>query len=196
MDDQYFVFATAGVILVYFLAHVVARKFDPFAPVWLFLVGYVQVYVIQALSYHEWALDVRGKDLVTAANFRALWAVLWFLAVYHSRGSAGGSPRRCPGRRAAGRRPGRRHLAPPLVLWGLFCAGVMIKGGLQAAGDDLGRGSAAPLVPVRDDGRGDPADRDGPVPVRVPAALPPGGAHGRGCLCRRSGCSTASGRTR
>ena len=40
----------------------VVRKFDPFAPVWLFLVGYVQVYIIQAVSYHEWALRVRGKN--------------------------------------------------------------------------------------------------------------------------------------
>ena len=83
MDDQYFVFATAGIILVYFLVNVVVRKFDPFAPVWLFLLGYVQVYIIQAVSYHEWALEIRGKDLVTAANFRALWAIVWFLAVYH-----------------------------------------------------------------------------------------------------------------
>ena len=51
MDDQYFVFATAGIILVYFLVNVVVRKFDPFAPVWLFLLGYVQVYIIQAVSY-------------------------------------------------------------------------------------------------------------------------------------------------
>src|SRR5205085_1797116 len=83
MDELFFVFAIAGVITAYFLAQVAARRFDPFAPVWLFLVGYVQVYVIQALSYHDWAVDVRGKELVTAANFRAFWAVGWFLAVYH-----------------------------------------------------------------------------------------------------------------
>ncbi|MBV8486761.1 MAG: hypothetical protein JO161_00645, partial [Planctomycetaceae bacterium] len=131
MDDQFFVFATASVMVVYFLAHVVSRKFDPFAPIWLFLLGYVQVYVIQALSYREWALEVRGKDLVQAANLRALWALLWFLVVYHL---------------GAGRaivsvlpRPPRQWnpllitgLAPPLIIWGLFCAGLMIRGEAQA----------------------------------------------------------------
>ena len=82
MDDQFFVFATAAVMVLYFLAHVASRKFDPFAPVWLFLLGYAQIYVIQALSYREWALDVRGKDLVQEANLRAFWALLWFLVVY------------------------------------------------------------------------------------------------------------------
>ncbi len=132
MDEQSLVLATAGVILVYFLAQVARRAFDPFAPVWLFLLGYAQVYVIQALSYHEWALEIRGKDLVTAANFRALWAIIWFLAVYHL-GAGGAIAPALP-------RPPRRWypmviamLAPPLVAWGLFCAGVMIKGGLQAA---------------------------------------------------------------
>src|SRR4051794_22695208 len=83
MDDRFYIFATAGVILAYFLAQVLGRKFDPFAPVWLFFVGYVQVYIIQAFSFREWALAVRGTDLVTAANFRAFWAILWFLGVYH-----------------------------------------------------------------------------------------------------------------
>ena len=69
MDDQYFVFATAGIILVYFLVNVVVRKFDPFAPVWLFLVGYVQVYIIQAVSYREWALRVRGQELGGGGQF-------------------------------------------------------------------------------------------------------------------------------
>ena len=113
-----------------FPVHVVARRFDPFAPVWLFLVGYVQVYVIQALSYHDWAIDVRGKELVTAANFQAFWAVVWFLAVYHlgiGRRIAPALPR--PPR---GWSSGLVMLVSPfLVLWGLYCAGVMIKGGLQ-----------------------------------------------------------------
>ena len=132
MDEQALVIAIAGLLLVYFLAHIFTQRFDPFAPVWLFLLGYAQVYVIQALSYHDWALEVRGKDLVTAANFRALWAIAWFLAVYQfgaGRLIALGLPRP----------PGNWSpmvstvLAPPLVVWGLFCAGVMIKGGIQAA---------------------------------------------------------------
>src|SRR5271166_4314547 len=132
VDEQSLVFMTAGVMLIYFLAQVARGTFDPFAPVWLFLLGYGQVYVIQALSYHEWALDIRGKDLVTAANFRALWAIIWFLAVYHLRAGRAIAP--------VLPRPPRRWspmviamLAPPLIAWGLFCAGVMIKGGLQAA---------------------------------------------------------------
>ena len=130
MDEQFFVFAAAGIILVYFLVNVIVRKFDPFAPVWLFLVGYVQVYIIQAVSYHEWALRVRGQELVAAANFRALWALLWFLTVYH----LGISPRLAP----VLPRPPRgwstaliAGIAPLLILWGLYCAGVVISAGLQ-----------------------------------------------------------------
>jgi len=130
MDEQYFVFAAAGIILVYFLVNVIVRKFDPFAPVWLFLVGYVQVYIIQAVSYHEWALRVRGQELVAAAHFRALWALLWFLAVYH----LGISPRLA----SVLPRPPRgwstaliAGVSPFLILWGLYCAGVVIRGELQ-----------------------------------------------------------------
>src|SRR5437763_13520988 len=129
MDEQQCVLATAGVILGYLFAHVLTKKFDPFAPVWLSLVGYVQVYVIQALSYHDWAVDIRGKELVTAANFRAFWCVLWFLAVYHlgvGRRFAPALPRPPRGWPA-----GLVMLVSPfLVLWGLYCAGVMIKGGM------------------------------------------------------------------
>ena len=60
MTELYYVYGTAGVILTYFLAQVTTRKFDPFAPTWLFLVGYVQIYIIQAISYHDWAVSVRG----------------------------------------------------------------------------------------------------------------------------------------
>ena len=60
MDDLPFAYGTAAVIVGYFFAQVVSRRFDPFAPIWLFLVGYVQVYVIQAISYHAWAVSVEG----------------------------------------------------------------------------------------------------------------------------------------
>lgn len=130
MNDQYFVFATAGIILVYFLVNVIVRKFDPFAPVWLFLLGYVQVYIIQAVSYQEWALRVRGQELVAAANFRALWALVWFLTVYH----LAIGPRLAP----VLPRPPRGWStplivggSPLLILWGLYCAGMVIRGGLQ-----------------------------------------------------------------
>jgi hypothetical protein len=130
MRDHSIVFMTTGMIVAYFLACVLRRRFDPFAPVWLFLVGYLQVYVIQAISYRDWALAVRGEELVTAANTRALWALAWFLGAYHLG----------IGRRLAVRFPVPpqtwSHLlvmavAPVLVLWGLYCAGVVISNGLQ-----------------------------------------------------------------
>ncbi len=131
MDELYFVVATGTVIVLYFFAHVIKGKFDPFAPVWLFLVGYIQPYIVQATSYHEWAIGLRGKELVAAANFQALWALVWFLLVYQlgiGRKLASWLPQ-----------PPRRwsavHVAvisPPLIVWGLFCAGMLARGG----GDD------------------------------------------------------------
>ncbi len=126
MDGPIYPFATAGLIVAYFLAQVVLRKFDPFAPVWLFLVGYIQIYVIQAIRYHDWGVSVRGETLVAEADWRALWALAWFLAVYHV----------CPGRPAVGILPSPPRawsrgvitlLAPPLVIWGLFCAGLVLR---------------------------------------------------------------------
>lgn len=130
MDDRLYIFATTALILGYFLSQVLTRKFDPFAPSWLFLVGYVQVYIIQAFSFRDWAIGVRGADLVTAANLRAFWAVVWFLAVYH----LGIGRRLAPvlPRPPHGWSPGLvAAISPPLVLWGLLCAGIMIRGGLQ-----------------------------------------------------------------
>jgi hypothetical protein len=128
MDEASYAYITAGVIVAYFVAHVVARRFDPFAPTWLFLVGFVQVYVIQAVRYHDWGISVRGKDLVAAADWRALWALLWFLAVYHlfpGRVISRILPR--PPRKWS---PGLVAVAAPLlVLWGLFCAASVIRAG-------------------------------------------------------------------
>jgi hypothetical protein len=126
MDEATYAYITAGVIVAYFAAHVVARRFDPFAPTWLFFVGYTQIYVIQAIRYHDWGVSVRGRDLVAAADWRALWALLWFLLVYHL----------CPGRTISRilPRPPRNWssglvavVSPFLVLWGLFCAAVVIR---------------------------------------------------------------------
>jgi hypothetical protein len=96
MDEFSYVYATAGVILLYFVVEVVRKRFDPFAPVWLFLIGYVQVYVVQALSYHEYAIRVRGLEVTTLTNLRALWAICWFLLVYSlpiGRAAASRAPR-------------------------------------------------------------------------------------------------------
>jgi hypothetical protein len=128
MDDQSYVIATAALLVGYFAAQVLSRKFDPFAPVWLFFVGYVQVYITQAVSYREWAVGLRGSELVTAANFRAFWALGWFLLVYHL---------------PIGRLVSRRLPQPPtgwsasmvglmspfLIAWGLFCAGMVLRAG-------------------------------------------------------------------
>ena len=82
MNELTYVYATAAVIAGYLVLEVARKRFDPFAPVWLFLVGYIQVYIIQALSYHDYALRVRGVDVTTTLNFRALWAICWFFLVY------------------------------------------------------------------------------------------------------------------
>jgi hypothetical protein len=127
MEELYYIYGTAGLMVLYFLHQVVTRKFDPFAPVWLFLVGYLQVYVLQALSFHDWAVETRGKDVVSAANFRALWALLWFLLVYQL------APARIVAR-VLPQPPPRWSsllpavLAPPLILWGLFCANMFVEG--------------------------------------------------------------------
>ncbi len=83
-SSEVYVYITAGVIAVLVLSQVMRRSFDPFAPIWLFLVGYFQIYVVQALSYRQWALKVHTTEVLTTADLRALWALLLFLAVYYS----------------------------------------------------------------------------------------------------------------
>ena len=130
MDELCYVYGTGAVIVAYFLASLISRRFDPFAPIWLFLVGYIHIYIIQATSYHDWAVGVRGKELVAAANLRALWALLWFLMVYHLG----------LGKKLAALLPAPARnwsvttvslVTPPLVIWGLFCAGVVLSSGAQ-----------------------------------------------------------------
>lgn len=118
---------TTGAVIVLLIAtQVVRRDFDPFAPVWLFLAGYAQVYVVQAISYREYALRVRGEELVTSANLRALWALLWFLAVYYC-GLGRRLARRIP-KAPAFWSPGLvGALAPFMIAWGLICSGVALR---------------------------------------------------------------------
>ena len=124
--DQLPVYATAALILAMIGSQVCRRSFDPFAPIWLFLVGYAQLYVVQAISYRGWALRARGPELVMWANLRALWALAWFLCVYHS-----GIGRRLARKLPAAPRgwsPGLiGAVAPMMMAWGLACAGLLAQ---------------------------------------------------------------------
>ena len=127
MNELTYVYGTISLMVGSFALQVLTRKFDPFAPIWLFFVGYAQIYVIQALSYHDWAVGVRGVELVTAANFRAFWALAWFIALYYFG----------PGKALAKSLPNPpggwsvgivNLLSPVLVFWGLLCAGIILRG--------------------------------------------------------------------
>ena len=120
-------YAIAALVLGTGVFHLVTRRFDPFAPIWLFLVGIFQLYVVQAISYHDWAVRVRGQDVVAGANLQALWGVAWMLAVYLLG----------PGRLLARilpeppRRWSRTAVAawsPVLFVWGLICAVLVVRG--------------------------------------------------------------------
>jgi hypothetical protein len=133
MGELVYTYATGAVIVAYFLLRLASRRLDPFEAIWLFLLGYAQLYVIQPVSFHAWAVGVRGADVVAAANWRALWALCWFLAVYHL----------CPARRLAPAlpRPPRAWspgfvavLSPLLIVWGLYCSGVAIRSGGEGPG--------------------------------------------------------------
>lgn len=131
MIDQLYVYATAAVILGLVASQVFRRTFDPFAPIWLFLAGYGQVYVVQAISCREWALRVRGDDLVAQANGRALWALVWFLLVYFS-GLGRILAARLPRAPASWSLGLNAVLCPALIFWGLICTGLVISTGRGA----------------------------------------------------------------
>ncbi len=143
MNELTPVYALATMIGALIAFQVLTRRFDPFAPIWLFLVGIVHVYVIQALSYHEWAVRVRGTELVGEANFRALWAIAWALAVYFL----------WPGRAAAKvlpRPPTRwgaatvQVVTPLLLVWGLACT--VIVAWFWGGADGTGPSAEAALL--------------------------------------------------
>jgi hypothetical protein len=126
MNEITYVYGTIALMVGTFAFQVLSRKFDPFAPIWLFFVGYTQVYVVQAISYHDWAVRVRGVELVTEANFRAFWALALFLGAFFFG----------PGRmisKALPKPPTRWSTtpvvlwSPVLVVWGLFCAMLVVR---------------------------------------------------------------------
>ena len=126
--DKIFTYITAAVIVGLIGSQVCRRSFDPFAPVWMFLIGYAQVYVVQPISYREWAIEARGPELVAQANGRALWALLWFLLVYFS-GVGKWLARRLPAAPRAWSPGLISVLAPLMMLWGLACAGFFAGSG-------------------------------------------------------------------
>src|SRR4051812_22459460 len=125
--ELYLASLTGAVIVALFVAQVATRRFDPFAPVWLFLLGFAQIYVVQAISYHEYAIRVRGADLVPQPTARALGALLWFLLVSYGGFGRLWAARLPPPPRAWS--PGLIvGIAPPMIAWGLACAGLVLTG--------------------------------------------------------------------
>ncbi len=133
MNELTFVYALAAMIVGLAAFQVVTRRFDPFAPTWLFLVGIAQEYVVQAISYHDWAIRVRGAELVSEASFRSFWAIGWMLTVYHL--GPGRALSRLLPRPPAGWSLGVVGLAcPPLFVWGLGC-GLLVARGFGGSND-------------------------------------------------------------
>lgn len=128
MEDQLYVLATGSVIVGLVVVAAALKRLDPFAPIWLFLAGYLQLYVVQATSYRDYSIRVRGIELVASANRRAFWALLWFLAVYFF-GVGRWFARKLPSAPAAWSRGLVLALAPPLIVWGLICSGISLDGG-------------------------------------------------------------------
>jgi hypothetical protein len=124
--DQIYSYGTGSVILLIILISILRRGFDPFAPIWLFLISFAQVYVVQAISYRDWAIEARGAELVAEANLRSLWALALFLAVYYSR-----LPRWLASKLPSAPRSWSAGtvglLSPFLVVWGILCAGITLN---------------------------------------------------------------------
>jgi hypothetical protein len=130
----YLVYTLGAVIGGLILLQMARRRFDPFEPIWLFLIGYFQVYVVQALTYRDWAVGARGQDLVAAADWRALWAVLWFLAVYYS-GLGRWLARKLPAPPAGWSQAAVAVTSPLMIVWGIIAAGYLMKLGSMSSDD-------------------------------------------------------------
>jgi hypothetical protein len=126
MDDLTYVYAIGFIAAALLAFEVLTKRFDPFAPIWLFLVGYLHIYVLSALTLREWALGVRGLEIVTAANFRAFWGLLWFVTAYYSV-PAKLFARCLPAPPRAWSMPAVSLLTPVLIAAGFTCTILMMK---------------------------------------------------------------------
>ncbi len=126
MDDQAYVIATGLTIVGLVLSRLIRPGFDPFAPVWLFLTGYFQIYVVQATMYRDYALLARGVDVVTAANARACWALLLFLVTYYS-GIGKSIARKLPAAPTRWSPELLWFVVPACVLWGLASSYIVLR---------------------------------------------------------------------
>lgn len=135
MNDELYIMGTAALIVGSIVIGMLRKSFDPFAPVWMFLAGYFQIYVVQATSNREWAIDARGADVVSQANLRALWALAWFLLVYHC-GLGKLVAARLP------RPPERWSLpligvtTPLLLVWGFACSVLVYMGRTDVSAEE------------------------------------------------------------
>jgi hypothetical protein len=128
MNELTWVYGTASLMVATFVVRLVTKKFDPFEPIWLFFVGYMQVYVVQAISYHDWAMELRGEDLVNAANFRAFWALAVFLGIY-SFGPGKLFSKFVPKPPTTWSLTPVNLICPILLVWGVYCSGILIHTG-------------------------------------------------------------------
>jgi hypothetical protein len=136
MVDLIPVAITAAIIVGLVFSQIFRRGFDPFAPVWLFLAGYFQVYVIQAVSYRSYGLRARGDSILLMGNIRSLWALVLFLAVYYcgiGKVLAARLPK-CPRSWSPG---AIVILTPPMIFWGLICSVMSVRIGTVGGEDSL-----------------------------------------------------------
>lgn len=138
MNELTPVYFTGALILglIFSVVFIFKSKFDPFAPVWLFIIGFFQIYVVQAISYHEWAISVHGEQIVESANWRAFWAVLLFLVVY-AFGPGRWFSSKLPRSPVHWSMPVLTAVVPVMLTWGFFCSVVMI---IQGTEEEVSKG--------------------------------------------------------
>ena len=174
MTDQEYVYATLAVMVAAFLWQVLTKRFDPFAPVWLFLVGLrpglrdpgdhaPRVGAGRPRDRPGRRRPTSGRSGRSSGSWRSTTSGPARLVAGGPAAAAGGVVDAAV---VAG-------LSPLLIVWGLFCA---LAG--DRAGDDRGpsrpRQSLLRSFPFVMMVGGDPADRHRPDPARAAAGVPGG----------------------